>query len=80
MSDEQVKYPHWQGLYEAAVSESRLPELPEKIHAAEQAIFERLQNLAHDSGYEAERQAIANALSVLRTLQREKLSFPDWDV
>lgn len=79
MSDEQVKYPHWQGLYEAAVSESRLPELLEKIHAAEQAIFERLQNLPHDSG-QMERQAIAEALSVLRTLQRDKLSFPDWDV
>ena len=78
MSDEQVKYPHWQGLYEAAVSESCLPELPEKIHAAEQAIFERLQNLAHDSG-QMERQAIADALSVLRTLQRDKLSFPDWN-
>ena len=78
MSDEQIKYPHWQGLYEAAVSESRLPELPEKIHAAEQAIFERLQKLPHDSG-QMERQAIADALSVLRTLQRDKLSFPDWN-
>ena len=79
MSDEQTKYPHWQGLYQAAVSESRLPELSEKIHAVEQAIFERLQNLAHDSTHQTERQAIADALSVLRTLQRDKLSFPDWN-
>lgn len=78
MSDKQIKYPYWQGLYEAAIAESRLPELPEKIHAAEQAIFERLQNLAHDSAH-TERQAIADALSVLRTLQRDKLSFPDWN-
>jgi hypothetical protein len=79
MNDKQTKYPHWQGLYEAAVSESRLPELPERIHAAEQAIFERLQNLAHDSVHQTERQAIDDALSVLRTLQRDKLSFPDWN-
>jgi hypothetical protein len=74
---EELKYPSWQTSYREAVLEYRLPELATKIHAAEQAIFERLQNLAHDSGHEAERQAIADAVYVLRTLQREKLSFPD---
>jgi hypothetical protein len=79
VSDE-LKYPSWQKSYREAVLECRLPELATKIHAAELAIFERLQYLAHDLGHEAERQAIAEAVSVLRTLQREKLSFPDWDV
>jgi hypothetical protein len=78
MSDEELEYPHWQGPYQAALSEFGSPELLRKIQAAEQAIYERLQILAHDSGHQTERQAIANALSVLRKLQRNKLSFPDW--
>jgi hypothetical protein len=78
MGDEELKYPHWQGPYQAALSESDSPELLRKIQAAEQVIYERLQILAHDSGHQTERQAIGNALSVLRKLQRDKLSFPDW--
>ena len=53
----------WQGSYLAAVSDSRLQELGGEIHAAEQAIFERLQSLAHVSGHETERQAIARLLT-----------------
>jgi hypothetical protein len=49
-----------------------------KIHAAEGAIYERLQNMAHDSSGQNERQAIADALSVLRKLQQDKLSFSNW--
>lgn len=79
MSDEELEYPHWQGPFHAAVSESGSPELARKIQAAEQAIYERLQTLAHESGHQTERQAIADALAVLRTLQRDKLSFPDWN-
>lgn len=78
MRDEELEYPHWQGPYHAALSDSGSPELRRKIQAAEHAIYERSQILAHDSGHEAERQAIADALSVLRRLQRDKLSFPDW--
>jgi hypothetical protein len=78
MSDEELEYPHWQGPYQTALSESGSMELLRKIQAAEQAIYERLQILTHDSGHQTELQAIANALSVLRKLQRDKLSFPDW--
>jgi hypothetical protein len=48
------------------------------IHAAEYAIFERLQTLANDPAEQDERQAIADALGVLHTLKRDRLSFPDW--
>jgi hypothetical protein len=78
MSDKELEYPHWQKPYHEALSESALPELRKKIQAAEHAIYERSQILANDSGHETERQAIADALSVLRMLQRDKLSFPDW--
>jgi hypothetical protein len=73
-----MKYPHWQGQYQAAVSESGSPELSQKIQAAEQAIFDRLQKLTEDPAHRTERQAIADALAILRKLQRDKLSFPGW--
>ena len=78
MSDEELKYPQWQGPYQTARLDAGSPELSKKIQAAEHAIYERSQILAHDPGHQAERQAIADALSVLRPLQRDKLSFPDW--
>ena len=45
---------------------------------AEEAIFERLQQLAGTSDSEAERQAIEDAISALRVLKTEKLNYPDW--
>jgi hypothetical protein len=79
MGNEELKFPQWQGPVQAALSASGSPELLRKIQAAELAIYERSQTLAHESGHQTERQAISEALSVLRTLQREKLSFPDWN-
>jgi hypothetical protein len=64
----------WQREYKAALLEL-------VVHAPEGAIFNRLQELAQSSDSpdnKAERQAIQDALSNLRVLQREKLSFPDW--
>ena len=57
--------------------EHRPRELYSKIQAAEAAIYERLQAMAHDSSTQGEREVIADAVSTLRILQREKLSFPD---
>jgi len=45
---------------------------------AEEAIFQRLQQLAGTSDSEAERQAIADAIASLRVLKTEKLNYPDW--
>jgi len=54
--------------------------LLERVHAAEDAIFNRLQELSHSDNpdHKAERQAIQDALANLRILQTEKLGFPDW--
>jgi len=54
--------------------------LLERIHAAEAAIFNRLQDLARSDSpdHRAEQQATADALSALRVLKRDKLQFPDW--
>ena len=45
---------------------------------AEESIFQRLQQLAGTSNSEAERQAIADAISALKVLKTEKLNYPDW--
>jgi len=80
-SSSDLPYPAWQPEYRAALLEVDPKKLLELVHAAEGAIFNRLQELAQSSDSpdnKAERQAIQDALSNLRVLQREKLSFPDW--
>jgi len=56
--------------------------LLERVHAAEDAIFNRLQELAQSSDspdHKAERQAIEDAFASLRVLKRDNLGFPDWE-
>lgn len=76
-----IRYPAWQNEYQAALLELDPKKLLERIHEAEMAIFNRLQELAQTDNpdSEAERQAIRNALGALRTLKRDKLDFPDWE-
>jgi hypothetical protein len=79
-SPSNFRYP-WQHDYEAALVELDPEKLSERIHTAEAAIFNRLQELAESSSnadQKAERQAIEDALAGLRVLQRDKLGFHDW--
>lgn len=76
-----LPYPAWQSAYETCLSELEPKKLLERVHEAEAAIFNRLQQLAQSpesSDQKAERQAIADALATLRILKRDKLNFPDW--
>jgi hypothetical protein len=75
------RFPAWQREYEAAVHEADVQKLLGRVHAAEAAIFKRLQELAENSGqdHDAERRAIAAASSALRVLTWDKLQFPDWE-
>lgn len=76
------RYPVWQREYEAALHEPDPKKLLERVHAAEAAIFSRLQELAQTSentDHKAEERAIAEALRTLRVLMRDKLQFPDWE-
>jgi hypothetical protein len=54
----------------------------ERVHAAEVAIFNRLQELAKDktlaSSHHAEREALDTAIETLRVIKRDRLGFPDW--
>jgi hypothetical protein len=79
MEDEKLEYPKWQAPVQDAIVEFNLDKLPAKIYRAETLIFERLQQLHASDGGAGERQAINNALEILRTLKRERLQFPDWN-
>ena len=73
-----LEFPEWHHLYRAAVMETDREKLKERVTDAENAIFIRLQSLASFDDHHAERHAIQDALSALRTLKRERLRFPDW--
>jgi hypothetical protein len=81
-SPSNLRYPAWQREYDAALQEADPKKLLELVHAVESAIFNRLQELAQTSentDHKAEEQAIAEALTTLRVVKRDKLQFPDWE-
>ncbi len=71
------KSQEWQVLYQKALFERDLAELPADIARAEGAIHSRLKRLAKRGKAEDERHAISEALSALRVLKR--LHFPGWN-
>jgi hypothetical protein len=73
-----LRFPEWQLQYQAALLEVDPQKLPERVKAAEAAIFLRQEALVHSSDGHAERQAIEDAMRALRLLQTEKLGYPDW--
>ena len=74
-----VKYPHWQREFETALTEGDPNTLRQRVDAAEAALFLRSQALAASHQETPERQAIAEAISILRTIQKEKLNYPPWN-
>jgi hypothetical protein len=78
-TSQNIKYPHWQREFEAALIEADLQKLRQRVDAAEAALFLRSQSLVEDPQGQAERQAISDAIRTLRTIQREKLGYPDWN-
>src|ERR1700727_1596900 len=61
---QKIRYPHWQ-------------KLREHVDAAEAAMFQRSQALVESANGHVEQQAIADAIRTLRTIQREKLGYPE---
>jgi hypothetical protein len=74
-----IKYPHWQREFEAALLEGDTQTLRQRVDAAETAIFLRSQALVGNAQGHAERQAISDAIRTLRAIQKEKLGYPDWN-
>ena len=81
-----ISFPSWQSEVQAATNETDAAQLLSRVHSAESAIFNRLQELAKLSptdgsrhgSHEAERESLARALEILRLLKRDRLGFPDW--
>jgi hypothetical protein len=78
-TSQNIKYPHWQRAFEAALVEADLQKLRQRVDAAEAALFLRSQALVEYPQGHAERQAISDAIRTLRAIQREKLGYPDWN-
>ena len=76
----EIRYPQWQGAWQAALLELNPEKLHRKVIDAEAAVFKRLQELSEDSAdHQGERLALSDAISGLRTLKLEALKFPDWN-
>jgi hypothetical protein len=74
-----VKYPHWHFEFEAAITEGDPQTLRQRVDLAEAALFLRSQALADSPEGLEERQAIAEAISTLRAIQKDKLHYPPWN-
>ena len=64
----------WFEVYKGAVLELDPQKLPERIVAAKEAMQLRLKEIQGDTDHHAEREQMEDALSILRTLEREKCS------
>ena len=70
-----LRFPEWQPEYEAVLQESETSKLFTCVEAAEAAIHTRLEILQRSSDHDAERSAIAAALTSLKVIKRDKLHF-----
>jgi hypothetical protein len=78
MDNPELQYPEWQRPLQEVLLEFDSQKLSEKALKAEALIFERLRQLQQSDNGHHEREAIDYALSILRTVRREKLNHPDW--
>jgi hypothetical protein len=73
-----LKYPEWQASLQDVILEFNREKLAEKAQKVEMLMSERLQQLRERDGSCDEQEAIRYALSVLRSIKRDKLGYPDW--
>jgi hypothetical protein len=79
MTDGEMKFPAWQILFHQVLAESDTGKLAEKIQELDAIMFKRLQQFRQDPQGRDERDALNAALSILRSIKRDKLGFPDWN-
>jgi hypothetical protein len=70
---EELKYPSWQIPLRKAVLEADPEKLAKRITQVEALIAERLQTIASATHHQDEREAIADAASILRVLKKGEL-------
>jgi hypothetical protein len=70
--------PEWLSTCRAALSETDPQKLESSLHAAEWAIFNRMQDLGGNPCENPEGMAILDAIKILGRVQTEILGYPDW--
>jgi len=71
-----LRFPHWQSQYQAALMELDHGKLLGRVTEAEYAIYRRLYSLTNTTNSHPELLAIEDALASLRLLKREQVDFP----
>ena len=66
-----LTYPEWQKPVQEALIELDLERLQARIASAKTAVSRRLETIAQQEGHQAERQAIEDALAILRMLENQ---------
>jgi hypothetical protein len=74
MSDSELKYPSWQTPLQEAILEFNRIRRAEKIQKVEGLICGRLEAISSETDHQDKRQALADATSLLRVLNKQKLS------
>jgi hypothetical protein len=72
----EFQYPLWQKPLQEAIDEPDLQELPEKLPAAESAIFVHMQELTASSDGHKESEAIRLACREILKIQTRRLKWP----
>ena len=70
------QYPSWQKPLQEAIDETDLEKLPERLSAAEGAIFLRMQELTASADGHKESEAIRQACEELLKIQTQRLKWP----
>ena len=74
MCDE-LKYPQWQEPFRNAITACGTRQLSEKLKKVEAMVLDRLQVLSSDIKSLDERQALLDAISIIRVLKRDQVRF-----
>jgi hypothetical protein len=74
MCDE-LKYPQWQEPFRNAITAFGTRQLSEKLKKVEAMVLDRLQVLSSDIKSLDERQALLDAISIIRVLKRDQVRF-----
>ncbi len=72
----EFQYPSWQKPLQEALDEPDLQKLPEKLSAAESAIFVRMQELNSSPDGDSESEAIRLACREILKIQTQRLKWP----
>jgi hypothetical protein len=72
MGDEQLKHPQWRIALQELVCDVHPEKINEQAHKVQGLIFERFQQLDKEGDGEAERQALKEALTIVRIIMGDQ--------